>query len=156
VPEGEQRFFKEDVRDPAAIVGGWIEDPRAQWVLALDGEEIAGMAAALPQAGWSSHVAELRVIVAPAYRARGLGRELARRALVAALELECTHVYVEVVAEQAQLVAMFQEMGFIPEALLADFVHDSAGEPHDLLLLTHRVSEQWVRMEALGLDEARV
>lgn len=154
VPEGEQRFFKEDVRDTAAVLAGWLRDPRGRWTLATDGDEIVGVTAALPHTGWSSHVAELRLIVAPSHRRRGLGRELARRALVCALELGCTHVYVEVVAEQEQLVSMFQELGFEPEALLRDFVHDRAGESHDLLLLTHRAEEQWSRMEALGLSQA--
>jgi RimJ/RimL family protein N-acetyltransferase len=156
VPDWEQRFLKEDVRDADALVAAWLADPRGRWILAADGEAIVGLACALPQGGWSSHVAELRVIVAPSHRGRGLGRELARRALVTALELGCTHVYVEVVAEQEQLVAMFGDMGFEPEALLRDFVRDSNGEPHDLMLLTHRAEEQWARMEALGVDEASV
>ncbi len=154
VPPGELRFFNEDVSDPDAILDGWLQDPRTRWLLAIDGGDVAGVTGALPQAGWSSHVAELRLIVAPSHRRRGLGREMARRALVSALELGCTHVYIEVVAEQTQLVTMFQEMGFEPEALLRDFVHDSAGEPHDLLVLTHRVDEQWGRMEALGISQA--
>jgi hypothetical protein len=49
---------------------------------------------------------------------------------------------------------MFKEMGFEPEALLRDFVQDARGEAHDLLLLTHRVEDQWIRMEAMGLSEA--
>ena len=74
-------------------------------------------------------------------------------ALLEALELGCSHAYVEVVAEQDALVAMFQDMGFEPEALLADFVRDGTGDFHDLMLLTHRASEQWGRSQVLGLDE---
>jgi RimJ/RimL family protein N-acetyltransferase len=153
VPDWEQRFLKEDVRDGDAVVAEWVQDPRGRWILAVESDTIVGLACALPQAGWSSHVAELRVIVAPSYRGRGLGRELARRALVTALDLGCTHVYVEVVAEQEQLVTMFRDLGFEPEALLRDFVRDSAGDFHDLMLLTHRAEEQWARLEALGVDE---
>jgi ribosomal protein S18 acetylase RimI-like enzyme len=156
VPEGEQRFFKEDFEDPDAVVAGWTANPRCSWLLAIEGEDMVGVTAALPLTGWSSHVAELRLIVAPSHRRRGLGRELARRALVSAIELGCTHVYIEVVAEQTQLVSMFQEMGFEPEALLRDFVRDTSGDPHDLLLLTHRVEDQWSRMEALGLSQAEI
>ena len=106
-----------------------------------------------PGEGWSSHVAELRVLVARHARSQGLGRSLARAALVEAQQLGCTQAYVEVVAEQDALVAMFQDMGFLPEALLADFVRDSEGVFHDLMILTHKASEHWSRTHLLADDE---
>ena len=112
-----------------------------------------GAVAALPGRGWSSHVAELRLIVGAQHRGRGLGRTLARWGLVKALELGCTHVYVEVVAEQQALVTMFRGLGFQPEALLADFVRDGAGQPHDLMLLTHHAEDNWSALAGLGLAE---
>jgi len=81
-----------------------------------------------------------------------IGRDLARGALVEALNLGCRQAYVEVVAEQESLVAMFQDLGFEPAALLPDFVRDSAGEFHDLMLLTHRTDEQWGIHHLLGLE----
>ena len=95
------------------------------------------------------------MLVSSNRRGHGVGRALARAALLEALELGCSHAYVEVVAEQEALVAMFQDMGFEPEALLADFVRDGAGEFHDLMLLTHRAGEQWSRSQVLGLDRGR-
>lgn len=149
IPDGERRFFKED---PGSIER-W-PPPRGRWLVSIDGAEIVGLAAALPDSGWSSHVSELRIIVAPSHRGRGLGRELARRALREALELGCTLAYVEVVAAQEALVAMFQDLGFTPEALLADFVRDADGVQHDLMVLTHRVSDSWARMDLLGVQRA--
>lgn len=151
VPPGEERFLKEDVTDPATFER-WTHDPGR--LVAVVDAEIAGAVAALPGTGWSSHVAELRLIVADAHRGRGLGRELARHGLITALERGCTHIYVEVVAEQAALVAMFRKLGFQPEALLADFVRDGVGEPHDLMLLTHHAADNWSALAGLGLAEA--
>jgi ribosomal protein S18 acetylase RimI-like enzyme len=98
-------------------------------------------------------VAKIEVIVAVSHRRRGVGRALARRVLVAAFVLGCTHVSVEVVAEQKALVAMFEELGFDPEALLRDFVRDSDGEFHDLMVLTHRVDDQAGIMATAGLNQ---
>lgn len=150
VPRGEERFFKDDLTDPARFER-WLQDPGR--LVAAAGEEIAGCVAALPGTGWSSHVAELRLIVGGSYRGRGLGRRLAQHGLIAALELGCTHVYVEVVAEQTALVAMFRKLGFAPEALLEDFVRDGTGEPHDLMLLTHHAADNWSALASLGLAE---
>jgi RimJ/RimL family protein N-acetyltransferase len=151
IPPGDERFFKEDLSDPATFERG-TRDPG--WLVAVCDDSVAGAVSALPGTGWSSHVAELRLIVGGSHRGHGIGRELARRGLIATLELGCTHVYVEVVAEQAALVAMFSKLGFLPEALLADFVLDGDGEPHDLMLLTHRVTDNWSALAGLGLAEA--
>lgn len=151
VPRGDERFFKEDLGDLANFER-WAHEPG--WFVAVTGTDIAGAVAALPGRGWSSHVAELRLIVGGSHRGRGVGRQLARRGLTAALELGCTHVYVEVVAEQAPLVSMFGSLGFRPEALLEDFVRDGAGDLHDLMLLTHHAADNWSALAGLGLAEA--
>ena len=85
IPDGERRFFKQDPGSLDQFPLSW-----GRWLVAVDGAEIVGLAAALPGTGWSSHVSELRILVAPSHRGRGLGRELARRALREALELGCT------------------------------------------------------------------
>jgi GNAT superfamily N-acetyltransferase len=154
VPDGERRFLKEDLSDPAAAFTGFLGDSSARRLVAVEEDGgIAGLAGAFPGEGWSSHVAEVRVLVSAARRGQGVGRVLARAALMEALDLGCSQVYVEVVAEQEALVTMFQDLGFAPEALLADFVRDGHGEFHDLMLLTHRALDHWGRQQLLGLDE---
>ena len=154
VPVGERRFLKQDLSEPAAAFAGFLLDTSARRVVAVapDGE-IVGLAGAFPGEGWSSHVAEVRVLVSSSHRGQGVGRVLARAVLVEALALDCGHVYVEVVAEQEALVGMFQDLGFAPEALLADFVRDGDGDFHDLMLLTHRVADNLGRHQVMGLDE---
>ena len=154
VPEGERRFLKEDLHDPSSAFEGYLRPAGAHRVIAVTGDgEIAGLAGAFPGEGWSSHVAELRVLVSGRHRGQGVGRLLARAALLEALQLGCTQVFVELVAEQEALVEMFQDLGFVPEALLADFVKDGAGQFHDLMLLTHRVLDQLNSQRLVGLEE---
>lgn len=151
VPRGEDRFLKEDLRDGAGFEQ-WTGDPG--WLVAVLGDGIAGAVSVVPGQGWSSHVAELRLVVGGSHRGRGIGGELARRGLATALELGCAHVYVEVVSEQEALISMFKALGFRPEAILEDFIRDGAGEPHDLMLLTHHAAENWSALAGLGLTEA--
>ena len=154
VPEGERHFLKENLQEPVEAFAGFWRDLNARRLVAVEeGGGIVGVAGAFPGAGWSSHVAELRVLVSATHRRHGIGRALARAALVEALKLGCSQAYVEVVAEQEALVAMFQDMGFEPAALLPDFVRDGAGDFHDLMLLTHRADDQWGLNHVLGLDE---
>jgi len=81
---------------------------------------VSGFVAVIPGIGWSRHVGELRLVVDPEVRRRGIGRNLAGRALRAAIEHGLTKVVVEVIAEQDSTIALFQHLGFRAEALLED------------------------------------
>jgi ribosomal protein S18 acetylase RimI-like enzyme len=151
VPEGDRTFFKEDVTD-ANVLAAWSR-PGAGRSVAVDGDTIAGYVAVVPLTGWSSHVGEIRLIVDPDHRGRGVGRALARYAVLEALALGITKMVVEVVAEQEPAVAMFRSLGFDPEALLKDHVRDQSGELRDLMILAHAVEESHSAMAAAGLAE---
>jgi L-amino acid N-acyltransferase YncA len=152
IPEGDRTFFKEDVDDPE-VRAAWFK-PEALRFLALERDTVLGYVAVIPLQGWSSHVCELRVIVDPDHRGRGIGRALARRAVLEALELGLTKMVVEVVAEQEATVAMFRALGFVPEALLKNHVRDQSGELRDLMVLAHSVDEMWGALRATGIAES--
>jgi ribosomal protein S18 acetylase RimI-like enzyme len=152
VPEGDRTFFREDVLKPG-VVEAWLADPDQRRLVAFVGGEIAGHVAVLRGVGWSAHVAELRLVVEPRFRRRGLGRLLAQRAVVEAVEMGATKLVVEVVAEQETTVAMFSQLGFEPEGLLKDHVRSQAGEVHDLLVLAHFVEPLWATMRTTGVED---
>jgi len=152
VPAADRTFFKEDVEDPA-IVDGWALPGPARAVAVEDGE-VVGSVAVVPLHGWSSHVGEVRLIVDPARRGRGVGRALARRAVLEALDLGLQKLVVEVIAAQEPAIAMFRSLGFEPEALLTDHVRDRAGELRDLMVLSHSVEAQWSAMIRSGIADA--
>ena len=79
---------------------------------------MTGYVAVRPLPGWSDHVGEVRLVVSPAPAGTGLGRELARRALVEAVAAGLAKLVVEVVAEQGAALALFTDLGFTGEALL--------------------------------------
>jgi L-amino acid N-acyltransferase YncA len=151
VPAADRTFFKEDIED-AAVVDGWLRAAPAH-AIAVAGGEIVGWLAVVPLHGWSRHVGEVRLIVDPAWRGRGIGRALARRAVLEALELGLRKMVVEVIAVQEPTIAMFRSLGFDPEALLTDHVRDRAGELRDLLVLSHSVEEQWSSMMKAGVAD---
>jgi ribosomal protein S18 acetylase RimI-like enzyme len=153
IPEGDRTFLEADALDPARVAS-WAGDQRARRAVATDGDDVTGIVTVVPGVGWTSHVGELRLVVDPARRRAGLGRELARRGLLEALDLGLTKVTVGVMAPNQGALAMFTGLGFTPEALLHDHVRDGTGALQDLVLLAHEVSEQWGAMATVGLDEA--
>ncbi len=140
VPEGDRTFFKEDVSDPV-VIAGWVAVADRHRLIALVDGEVAGYVAVLKGIGWSSHVGELRLVIAPEFRQRGIGRLLAQRAVVEALELGVVKLVVDVVAGQDRLFDMFTKLGFEQEGRLRRHVRSATGETHDLLVLSHFVDE---------------
>ena len=151
LPPGDRTFIKEEVTDPA-VPRAWIEDRETYRAVAVAEEAILGLVAISPGIGWSSHVGELRLVVHPAHRRRGLGSELARQAVLEAVRMGLLKLVVEVVAEQEAAVAMFTGLGFEAEALLRDQIRDRTGELRDVLVLAHRVDDNWSGLATLGLD----
>jgi L-amino acid N-acyltransferase YncA len=154
VPAGESTFFKEDVLD-SHTVSAWLDDTRARRAVAADASgEILAYAVVLPGSGWSSHVGELGLVVDPGHRRNGLGRRLAQWAVVESVRLGLAKLSVEVVAEQAAAVRMFQHLGFRAEALLYDHVRDREGTTRDLIVLSHQVAENWSLLATIGVGSA--
>jgi L-amino acid N-acyltransferase YncA len=154
LPEGDRTFIKEDVTDPATVRAWTAGDERGQRWVAVDGGDVTGYVAVLRLAGWSDHVAEVRLVVSPAARGTGLGRDLARHALVEAVRSGITKLVVEVVAEQGAALALFTGLGFSGEALLRDQIRDRDGQLRDLMVLAHHVGDTWSGMDTVGVAEA--
>ncbi len=152
VPESERTFFKEPVLD-RSTVERWLTAGRRGLAFADDGR-VVGYVAVIPLTGWSDHVGEVRLVVDPQHRGQGLGRALARWALLQALDAGLSKLTVEVVAEQEGAVGMFGGLGFQAEGLLRDHVRDRDGELRDLILLSHSVQDAWSAMETAGIDDA--
>jgi L-amino acid N-acyltransferase YncA len=152
VPEGDRTFFKENVDDPD-VRAAWAR-PESARSLAVEDDTVLGYVAVVPLQGWSRHVGEVRVIVDPDHRGQGIGRALARRAVLEALNLGLTKMVVEVVADQEPTIAMFRSNGFDPEALLKDHVRDQNGDLRDLMILAHSVEESWSAMTAAGIADS--
>jgi ribosomal protein S18 acetylase RimI-like enzyme len=152
VPRGEYLFLKDDLDDPT-VINTWSRHG-AQIFLAYLDDELAGLLAVLPGLGWSQHVGEFRMVVDPAKRGRGVGAALARQGLIAAVTAGLGKVSVEVLAEQEAVAALFTDLGFTPEALLADHVRDDQGRLHDLLVLSHPIEPTWSGLATLGMVES--
>jgi ribosomal protein S18 acetylase RimI-like enzyme len=152
VPESDHNSFAEDVFEPG-LMESWLHDERGRRAVAVEEGRVVGYVAVLPLVGWSAHVGSLRVVVDPAARGRGVGRDLARHGLITGLELGLAKLVVEVVVDAVPAIGMFEGLGFEPEALLRDHVRDKGGQLHDLVVLAHLVEGTWSGMATAGLED---
>lgn len=147
VPEHDRFYLKDDVSSER-VVSQWAENldfRRAIPLLGLDGDRIVAEGVLHHRrTGARRHVGDARIVVAPDYRGKGVGRGLLHKLAELAEHEEIRLLQFEVVAdveEPARHAAL--TLGFSPVATLADHVRDLDGVEHDLIVMEMNVSEQF-------------
>ncbi len=145
IPEEERFYLKEDVTS-ARVIQRWADDldySRTLPLLAFKGERVVADATLHQRrAGARRHVGEVRIVVDPAYRNRGIGRALLHRLIEIARDKGLERVVFEVVAEKEEAARRTaQVLGFVPVAVLVHHVRDINGTPHDLVIMELRVAD---------------
>jgi RimJ/RimL family protein N-acetyltransferase len=92
-------------------------------------------------------VGEFRVVIAPQFRKRGLGTILAREVIQNAVDFGLEKITCEIMEEQEALRKLLERAGFTAEATLSRFIKDVRGKHHDLVIMSHDVSEVWHALE---------
>ena len=150
-------FVPRDLGHPK-VIDAWMRSLDVGELVSLvarDGGKMIGCTAiVVDELSWSRHVGELRVLVAPDWRGRGLGRTLIQECFAQALELGLSKLVAQMTVDQRSAITLFEELGFRAEALLAKHVADRDGKLHDLVLLGHDVDAVRSRMQAFGLSDA--
>ncbi|MFM5885265.1 MAG: GNAT family N-acetyltransferase [Novosphingobium sp.] len=155
MPPHDLLFLLRDIRNPR-VVAAWLDQiasGQIESLLALgaDGTLLACTALVRDELSWSPHVAEVRILIAPAARGTGLGRLLALECVNAARSAGVEKLYVRMTPDQSAALRVFEDMGFQPEALLRDQVRDAGGEAHDILILALNLARQGRQQDAYGL-----
>ena len=142
LPQEDLMFLRVDITDPD-VVDEWIrnvENGLSTTLLAADENGLVGYATVhRTRAPWTRGVGELRVNVARAYRARGLGRILTAQIFDLARGLGLRKLMANMTTDQPGAQAAFRRLGFVPEALLADYVEDRNGTPRDLVMMSYDI-----------------
>jgi len=157
LPVQDLLFVRRDLSHPkvreswlAAVASGEITSLAAR----CNGELVGCTAIVSDPLSWSRHVGELRVLVAPAWRGRGLGRALIQENFALALGQGLAKLCVTMTVDQRAAIAVFEELGFRAEAVLRSHVKDRDGQAFDLAILSHDVAEVQGRLELYGVSQA--
>ncbi|WP_422095845.1 GNAT family N-acetyltransferase [Variovorax sp.] len=157
LPTHDLLFLPRDITQPK-VMDAWVRAIARgdiDSVLAVRDDKVLGCAAVIRDPhSWSRHVAELRVLVEPALRGSGLGQQLAQEGCALAMEQGHEKVVAQMTVDQRGAIAVFQALGFRPEALLSKHVKDREGRAHDLVVLCQDVAQVEAQMRAYGVTEA--
>ena len=156
LPEHDLLFLGRDLRH-RRVIDAWIAAIGEGWIDSLVAEDDHGFVgtAALVRdpLGWSTHVGEVRLLVSPARRGAGLGRDLLEGIYAIARDRGLAKLTAQMTPDQIGSVMLFESLGFRAEALLRDHVRDRAGETYDLAILSHDVARVAAQHRAFGVED---
>ena len=157
LPVHDLLFLRRNITEPK-VLNAWVKELEAGTIsslVAMQGELLLGCSAVVrDEHSWSPHVGELRVLLSPESRQKGLGRTLIQESFIVALSQGLEKLTAQMTADQQAAIAVFEDLGFRAEALLRDQVRDDNGVKHDIVILSHDVAEFQAKMEQYGLRDA--
>lgn len=149
-------FLREDLSRPE-IVKRWAADAGDVSVTSIlaeiDGQIVGQASLHRNRPAWSSHVAEIQVVVAPSARRSGLGTLLTEEVFVNAVQSGIEKILAEMTPDQTGARSVFEHLGFRAEGLLTGYVQDRDGNRRDILIMAHDVDAFLRRMAAFGVVE---
>jgi RimJ/RimL family protein N-acetyltransferase len=145
ISEDDRFYLKEDVT-ATEVIEAWTHEIDLERVVPIiavteDGSVIADATLHRSRSKARRHIGELRIVVDPAYRNRGLGTRLIRELLDIAQDLGLEKATFELAErrEEAAIEAAIRT-GFELVATLPEWLRDPAGAPEDLTILQMRLT----------------
>jgi RimJ/RimL family protein N-acetyltransferase len=157
LPVHDLLFLSRDIQH-SRVIEAWeqaIVQGEMDSLVAYDGNTVVGTTAIVRDPlGWSSHVAEIRLLVAPSMRGHGLGRLLLDESIRLAGDRDALKLVARMTPDQKGAIALFEESGFRGEAMLRDHVRDRDGKVFDLAILSLDLRRSRNAKAAYGFDMA--
>ena len=146
IPEEDLYYLKDDVTD-LDVIRNWTHNIDHERVIALeavvDGEIVSDATIHRTRAFSRRHIGELRVVVDPRFRQRGLGSHVIRELLDIAKELNLYKVYIDLVTRREEAAIRFAErMGFERVATLPSRIMDYYGGYQDVVVMEVSLSDR--------------
>ena len=138
IPENDKLFLKDNVAEKD-VVEAWCNSLNYESVLPLlalhDGKLAGDATLHTHHQTWIKHIGKIRVTIHPQYRNRGLASMLVKELIEIASKTDLEILDAEFMSEQESAINAFKKLGFKELALMDQYVIDTAGKPHDYIIL---------------------
>jgi L-amino acid N-acyltransferase YncA len=117
-----------------------VENRSIMTFLCVRGEIVVGAGAIVRKLrGWSSHVAEIRILTREDMRNKGVGRLLLKHCFAEAIEAGAEKLIGRMTSDKKGAMAVYRSLGFEREAVLRKQVRDNHGKLQDLIVYSYQV-----------------
>jgi GNAT superfamily N-acetyltransferase len=149
IPEAEQWFLRENLRDPEKL-HHWIENLDNNKIIPLiavkedDGQIVANLRLYRSCSGCACHVGHVRAMVHPAYRAQKIGSWMLLDCAKLASDMGIEKLVAEFVGGVEDVaIRAARKLDFHQEACLKEYVKDPNGNYRDLIIMVKNLSPEW-------------
>lgn len=136
----EDRLYLRNDVSSYRVVREWFENLNYSRVFPLlaivDDKIVANATLHRKPFGWMRHMGEIRIVVSPKYRKKGLARILAAEIIENAKSAGLEKLTAEMAVSQKDAFEVFHKLGFKDEATLKGYIRDGKNKGHDLLIMT--------------------
>jgi RimJ/RimL family protein N-acetyltransferase len=155
LPLEDRQYLRIDVTDKEQIRRRLDPGPfQCIWriVAEKDGKIYADATVCSHATGWMRHTSEIRCIIHPEYKRKGLGSLLIWELFQRTLTEKAHMVFCDVMPEQKAAIAVLERLGFKLSMIRPNHVKDIQGKKHDLYIYTKNVQEMWETLKSY-MDE---
>jgi RimJ/RimL family protein N-acetyltransferase len=153
IPGSDLLIYKDDVTKWETIES-WFMNPSYNKILqlvALKGNDVVGKGTLHKEGLYWHNAAEIKLIIAPDYRARGLGLQMFRVLLAESLVHGFEKVIVRYTVDNKSFMRILDHFGFKPEAVLRCYIGDERDEKRrDLMIASYDLKDWHGRFEFYG------
>ncbi len=158
LPKSERKYLRFDVTRREVVerlIREAVEGKAYRILASVDDEVVGHGALELARDSWQSHIGEIRVIVAPSFRRRGLGALLIKELYRAAEARDVEKVIVRLAGPQVGVRVACERLGFGVEAVLEKHMKDADGEVQDLVVMSYGLDEVSRALREYNMGEHR-
>ncbi len=158
LPKSERKYLRFDVTQREVVerlIREAVEGKAYRILASVDDEVVGHGALEISTDAWQSHIGEIRAIVAPGFRRRGLGALLIKALFRAAEAHDVEKVVVRLQGPQVGVRTACERLGFAVEAVLEDHVKDADGEIQDLVVMSYALDEVSRALREYNMGEDR-
>lgn len=143
----EDLYYLKDTVTDSEVIRDWTNNINLEKVISIvalvEDAIIADATLHRSRVFARKHIAEVRVVVDPEYRGKGVGRRLLKELLDIAAELELFKVYMELVpAREDAAIEVVEGLGFKKTATLPGRIRDYYGSYRDVFVFEISLSDR--------------
>jgi RimJ/RimL family protein N-acetyltransferase len=145
VPRSDLLIYKDDVTKWETIES-WFISSRYNKVLsliALKGDEIIAKGTLHKEGLYWKYAVEIKLIVTPDYRGKGLGSQMFKILLAEGLSRRFEKIIVRFTPDNNGFIRILNQFGFKPEAVLKCYIKDEQAEGYKDLIVASYDLENW-------------
>ena len=153
LPAEEKIHLRNDLDEVPGIIGQWfnnLDNPLKLHIVAeINGEIVGEASLELSPHAWTRHIAEIRVVVDPKYRRKGIGTMLVEVLISEASIRKIEKIEANLTPSYKGVEKILKRIGFVEVARIKEYYKNLKGEYEDRIILITDTDRVWHELQEI-------